>query len=98
MSVSFEGFQKLLGQEVIFAPTPHVTPVRTIHRADLEKLRSRLTLVNLPIQMSHVRLKIHSNLLDCKHPLVAQFTSHRSTLSPRNAEAMMTPNDCVGAE
>ena len=44
--------------------------------------------------------EIHSNLLDCKDPLVARLTSHCSALPQRDTllNAVMTPIDRVEAE
>lgn len=61
-------------------------------------IRNSLSLLTLLIKMSHVSLKIHSNLLDCKHPLVAQLTSHRLSLSQRNTVDHDDTSDCVGAD
>lgn len=61
-------------------------------------IRNSLSLLTLLIKMSRVRLKIHSNLLNCKHPLVAQVSSNRFSLSPRNTADHDDTSDCVRAD
>lgn len=64
----------VLSKKDISSSILHVSHVILIHRGWLRRAEGKATsLVSLSLKMSHVHLKVHSNLLDCKHPLVAQL-------------------------